>query len=247
MVGNGELGETAVEVVAREARPITEVLEPGRAVRAFAAGPAEPWDADTVAGCDRLDRRSGLDHFTDDLVSGDERQLRLGELPVDDVEVGAAHAAGADANENVARPRLGDGDGRSPEFLVRSVQDHRAHRGHSEGRAHCRSTAIPCQTTCLRNAATRAGLRWCSPSCVPAIERPGPCPITCSDRRSCSAVSPRALPVSTSSPSSAASGAHGGPSELFLALVTSADQGLADARSARHLLDGPAGIASLGK
>jgi hypothetical protein len=41
----------------------------------------------------------------DDLMARDDRQLRRREFAVDDVEVGAADAAGADADQDLARQR----------------------------------------------------------------------------------------------------------------------------------------------
>ena len=43
---------------------------------------------------------------TDDLVADHERKLRVGELAVHDVQVGAAHAAHVDTDEHLARSRL---------------------------------------------------------------------------------------------------------------------------------------------
>ena len=46
--------------------------------------------------------------LADDLVARDERQLRVLELPVDDVEVGAADAAREHPQQDLARGGLGD-------------------------------------------------------------------------------------------------------------------------------------------
>jgi hypothetical protein len=62
-----------------------------------AAGPPEPRDPEPPA----------VQRLADDLVAEDERQLRVGQLAVEDVEVGATDAAGADANRHLARPGLG--------------------------------------------------------------------------------------------------------------------------------------------
>ena len=45
------------------------------------------------------------DHRPDDLVPRDERKLRLVELAVDDVQIGAAYPAGRDADQDLARQR----------------------------------------------------------------------------------------------------------------------------------------------
>src|SRR5205823_6081720 len=92
LVGDRVLGVATVEVVAGEAGPVAEVLASAQAVAALAAGPAEPRDADPPAA--RL-----VD--PDDLVPGDERELRVGKLAVHDVEVGAADPAGVDADEKL--------------------------------------------------------------------------------------------------------------------------------------------------
>ena len=42
-------------------------------------------------------------------MARDERQLRLGQLAVDDVEIGAADAAGLDADPHLPRPGSGSG------------------------------------------------------------------------------------------------------------------------------------------
>jgi len=121
-VGDRVLGVAAVEVVAGEARSVAEVLPAAQAVAALAARPAEPRDADAPAG--RL-----VD--ADDLVAGHERQLRVGQLAVDDVQVGAADPAGADADEQLAGLGLRLGElGRLEPRALRS-QDHRPHRAES--------------------------------------------------------------------------------------------------------------------
>ena len=48
LVGDRLLGEAAVDVVAGEPRPVTEVLAAARAVTATAARPGEPWNADPL-------------------------------------------------------------------------------------------------------------------------------------------------------------------------------------------------------
>src|SRR3989442_423946 len=50
LVGDGQLGVAAVDVVPGEARVVAQVLAPGSAVAAVAVGPAEPGHAHPVAG-----------------------------------------------------------------------------------------------------------------------------------------------------------------------------------------------------
>ena len=83
----------AVDVVARERRCVAEILatlatEPAGAVRA-----AEPRDADARTDRDvALARR--LDHRADDLMARHDLRVPRREFAFDDVQIGAAHAAG---------------------------------------------------------------------------------------------------------------------------------------------------------
>ena len=121
LVGDDPLGVAAVDVVAGEAGAVAEVLPAARAEAALAARPAEPGHAEPAAVL-------GL---ADDLVAGHERQLRTRELAVDDVQVGAADAAGADAEQQLPRRRLGPLELRRPQRRARSVEQHRPHRPRS--------------------------------------------------------------------------------------------------------------------
>ena len=99
LVGDAQLREAAVEVVAGEAGPVAEVLLPALAVRADTARPAEPGDADSGT---RREASGALEHLADDLVTGHEWQLRMRELAVEDVQVGTADAAREHPQERLA-------------------------------------------------------------------------------------------------------------------------------------------------
>src|SRR5262249_17494710 len=77
-------------------------------------------------------RRGSAGDFAHDLVTGDQRVPALREFAFDDMEVGAADAAGADANEDVARGGLGLGEGadlkRTCGDACRRIQDSGSHR-----------------------------------------------------------------------------------------------------------------------
>src|SRR5690606_27825421 len=83
----GVLGVAARQLITREERVRTEILLPGSAVAAPAAGPSEPWNADSLprAVAPRA-RTEGFDP-PDDLVPRNERQRGLGQFAVDDVQV----------------------------------------------------------------------------------------------------------------------------------------------------------------
>jgi hypothetical protein len=68
-----------------------------------------------------------FDHPSHDLVAQDERQLRLGQLAVENVEIGAADRAGGHLDKDLARFGRGLGEVDAPEFLPRCVHHHRAH------------------------------------------------------------------------------------------------------------------------
>ena len=92
----------------------------------MAAGVAEPRHADARAErrvdavADRLDP-------ADDLVAGNDRQLRIGQFAVDDVQIGAADAAGLDAHADLAGARLGLGPFLDREPLAGPPVNHGAH------------------------------------------------------------------------------------------------------------------------
>ena len=127
LVDCGQLGVAAVNVVAGEPCPQTEVLAAREAVAALTVRPTEPGDADAVAFPEAIRAVSPRDHRSDHLVPRDERQLGTVELPVDDVEVGAAHPARVDADQHIAVTwhRLRD-LGRL-ERRSRGLEDHRTH------------------------------------------------------------------------------------------------------------------------
>lgn len=98
---------SAIEVKASEARASAEILAPGPAEFACHASPAEPRHADPLAFVKASSFVAPGDHFADDLVPGNERQLRVGLLAVDDVEVGAADTAAAHSEHLLSRAPLG--------------------------------------------------------------------------------------------------------------------------------------------
>ena len=84
-----------VEVVAGKARAVAQVLASRDAEAALAARPSEPRHPEPAAVL-------GL---ADDLVPGNERQLRPVELAVDDVQIGPTHSARTHTKEKLSRGR----------------------------------------------------------------------------------------------------------------------------------------------
>ena len=105
--GEGVLGVAAVDGVAGEDGVVAEVLHAVAAEPAVAVDAADPGDADA-----RAERKLGggaVDDFADDLMAGDDARVERRKVALDDVEVGAADAAGEDAEEDVAGVRVGRG------------------------------------------------------------------------------------------------------------------------------------------
>ena len=137
-VGDGELGIAAVQRVAGEAGRVAQVLVAGAAIGAGAAGVAEPGDADPPADGERGGARAAGQHLAHDLVAGDQRQLGVRQLAVDDVQIGAADRAGLDPHQDLARAGDGVGEPGRAQRLARGVEDHGEHDGTIAGFAAVR-------------------------------------------------------------------------------------------------------------
>jgi hypothetical protein len=66
----------------------------------MAAGPAQPGYADPRSNL-MLRAVATLEHGADDLVTRYDGQLRIGELAIDQVQIGAAHSAGTDLDQDL--------------------------------------------------------------------------------------------------------------------------------------------------
>src|SRR6516164_2093762 len=135
---------TAVELIARETRLGAEILAPRAAVFAVPAGAAEPWHADALTLACALHALAARDHRGDDLVPGNHRQPRVGKLAVDEVKIGAAHAAGANLEQELPRPRRW---ARTVDELQRSARCVENHGEH--GYPRNRSRASPIRATVM--------------------------------------------------------------------------------------------------
>ena len=101
-------GVAAVAGVAGEERRVAQVLAPASAIGASSVSVAEPRHADPRPELE-LDAFARRLDAADDLVPRHDRQLGIGQFAVDDMQVGAADAAGFDPNPNLPRSRLGIG------------------------------------------------------------------------------------------------------------------------------------------
>ena len=77
---------------------------------------AEPRNADTLADVQVLDAGADRIDPANDLMARDNRNVRVGQFAVDDMQVGAADAAGTHLNPYLAWPGL-------PLGVARSIQE----------------------------------------------------------------------------------------------------------------------------
>src|SRR5262249_41240646 len=126
-IGERMRGIAAVARVAGKERSIAQILSAAAAIRADAAGRAEPRDPDALAYCQSCHARPHGGDASDDLVAGHDRKLRAWQLAVDHVQIGPADTAGRDLNENFAGCRFGRWPLAHDERRARSLQHHGAH------------------------------------------------------------------------------------------------------------------------
>ena len=129
LVGDAVFAVAAVQGVAGEARVRAQVLPAAPAIAAGAAGPAEPGDADSLSFGEPPYARAERRNVPHDLVSRHDRELRLGEVAVHHVEVGAADPAGRDANQDFPRAGLRHRSLLRGERGAVAAIDHGAHGG----------------------------------------------------------------------------------------------------------------------
>src|SRR2546428_7339950 len=100
-------GIAAVNRVAGEGREVAEVFCIAEAIRASAVSPADPGDAHTCA----MRKAIPGDDLADDLMARDDSGIAGREFALDDVQVGAADAAGEHSQQKVAGFRVRGGNG----------------------------------------------------------------------------------------------------------------------------------------
>jgi hypothetical protein len=128
-IGDRVLGIAAVDRIAGETRALAEILAPGAAIGARAAGEAEPGHADAHPRLQAAHTLAERLNVADDLMPGNQRQLGFRQLAVDDVEIGAADAASGDAQPHLLRTGLGQRQTLiEAQPLMRRREPHRAHR-----------------------------------------------------------------------------------------------------------------------
>src|SRR6266568_1972400 len=105
-IRDGELGVTTIDRVTGKAGVIAKIFSARSAIRAITVGPAKPRDSHTIS--DREVRIFFADFFdsSDNLVTENQRQFRMGQFAINHVKVSAANRAGADPHEQLSPARL---------------------------------------------------------------------------------------------------------------------------------------------
>ena len=85
---------------------IAQIFPVHHAIGTDAAGVAEPRNADTLAHVQALDAGADCIDPAYDLVAWDNRHYRVRQLAIDNMQVGAADAAGGDLDPYLARSGL---------------------------------------------------------------------------------------------------------------------------------------------
>lgn len=108
-IGAGQrvFGIAAGNGVAGEGWMVAEIFFAATAVGTLAVGAADPTDAYT--GSERDFAPGNFDDFADDLMPGNHARMLRRQLPLNDVQIGAADATGADMQEQVAGFQFGLG------------------------------------------------------------------------------------------------------------------------------------------
>ena len=128
MVGQGVRGVAAVQGIAGETAPVAQIFPSGAAITALSAGPPDPRHANAVPDLKAIDSRALGGHDADDFVSGNQRQLGRRQLAVNYVQIGPAHAASPDLEEDLVGSRGGHWKLGEMQWGVRAVQKHGMHR-----------------------------------------------------------------------------------------------------------------------
>jgi hypothetical protein len=128
-VGDDVIGVATVNGVPVELRCVAQVFLVGATVPAYAAGRPEPRYSNAIPRCNSGYTFPHADYGAYDLVPRNDRRPRMRQLAVDHMEIGAAHAAGADFDYDLARGGMGIVEVRVFECRPRGAQHHRMHAG----------------------------------------------------------------------------------------------------------------------
>jgi len=110
-----------------ELRAIAKIFPAFAAIAALAASPAQPRHAEALPGPDTSDVASHFFGYRHCLVPRDNREARVGQFAVYEVQVGAANAAGKNAAPYLACGRRRQVQCFGTQAAARTAENHRAH------------------------------------------------------------------------------------------------------------------------
>ena len=110
---------------------VAEIFVAADAGAAALAGVAEPGHADALADLEAADAGAETIDPSDDFMAGNDRDARVGQFAVDDMEIGAADAAGRDFQADFAGAGQGIGTLRPFERRADPVENHGMHQATS--------------------------------------------------------------------------------------------------------------------
>ncbi len=126
-VGDGKLGITAIDGVAGETRVVAKIFAVGPTISAFPICPAKPRNANAIADGEFFNTFADLFDAPDNLMPGNQRQLRLWQLSIDNMEISPTNRTGTHANEQLSRSRVWPWHIAELQRLPRIIENHRAH------------------------------------------------------------------------------------------------------------------------
>ena len=103
-VGHAFFGKATIARVACEPRRITKVLVACAAVLAVPAGVSEPWNSNTLPQFQGGDVSTDFRNPCNNFVARYQRQGRVFQIPVDNMQIGATDAAGLDPKADLLWP-----------------------------------------------------------------------------------------------------------------------------------------------
>src|SRR5206468_12244061 len=101
LIGDEVLGVAAIDVVAGEFRLQAEVLEAALAEAAGFVDEAEPGHADALFRRKAVRATAPLGDVAHHHVPNHQRQLRVDQLAIDDVQIGPAYSANRNPDQNL--------------------------------------------------------------------------------------------------------------------------------------------------
>ncbi len=163
-IGQHLIGITAIALPAGEFGLRTEIFPPGQTVRTAAAGPAHPRHADTLPHRQPGDTRPQCADASHDLVAGHHRVAGPGQFTVHDVQIGAAHAAGAHPDAHLTGRRSGQ---LLPPDLLKRPPRCRQHHGPPRGPVAAAGRHHPQPNRCSTSASAFSQSSKAWPSTLP--------------------------------------------------------------------------------